>query len=233
MNAPLSQGGPSAAPEEPGFDDEQIEAFNEAHRLQEEKTLGTHFARKCLSICLILGAGLTVSVVLNGFQFWHSLHLDNKYYSTQDGRITRIYPLNRPAWSVEDVSKFGADTIQQSFTMDFVHFRNQMTSVMPRYSDEGYAGYYKALTSSNVLAMVRDKRMNLSVTVSPGVVHSKGELNGVYLWKIQYPVTMQLDGQQTSMPPQRYIVELLIQQADPREKPLGLETRQTIMMNGN
>lgn len=235
MNASVTPGAPSAAPDKASdFNDDQIEAFAEAHRLQEQQSLGARFARKSLSVNMLLGVALIGSIALNGFQLYQNAHLDNKYFSTQDGRITRIYPLNKPAWSVEDVSKFGADTIQQSFTMDFVHYRNQMTDVMQRYSDQGYADYYNALTKSNVLAMVRDKRMNLSITVSPGVIHSKGVLpNGVYVWKIQYPVTLQLDGQQSSMPPQRYIVELLIQQTDPRKKPLGLETRQTIMMNAN
>lgn len=237
MNASVKPDAPSSVPanaQEQEFDEAQIAAFAEAYRLQEQKNLGASFARKSLSVNMLIGAALIGSIGLNAFLGWQVSHPDNKYFSTQDGRITRIYPLNKPAWSVEDVSKFGADTIQQSFTLDFVHYRNQMTNVMQRYSDQGYADYYNALTKSNVLAMVRDRRMNLSITVSPGVIHSKGALpNGVYVWKIQYPVTLQLDGQQSSMPPQRYIVELLIQQTDPRIKPLGLETRQTIMMNAN
>jgi len=235
MNASVTPGAPPAAPDNAQeFDDAQLAAFAEAHRLQEQKNLGAGFARKSLTVNMLIGAALIGSIGLNAFQAWQNAHPDNKYFSTQDGRITRFYPLDRPAWSVQDVSQFGADTIQRSFTMDFVHYRNQMTDVMPRYSDQGYADYYNALTKSNVLAMVRDKRMNLSITVSPGVINSKGKLpNGVYAWKIQYPVTLQLDGQQSSMPAQRYIVELLIQQADPRDKPLGLETRQTIMMNAN
>lgn len=234
MNAPQKTDAPVPHAGQSDYTDEDLQAFAEAHRLQEEKSLGATFARKSLSVNMLLGSVLLASVGLNIYQGWQVAHPDNRYFATQDGRITPIYPLNRPHWSAEDVSKFGADTIQQSFTLDFVHYRNQMTDVMFRYDDQGYAGYYTALTRSNVLSMVRDRRMNLSVSVSPGVIHSKGLLNnGVYVWKIQYPVTLQLDGQQSSMPAQHYIVELMIQQADPRIKPLGLEARQTIMMNAN
>ncbi|MBL2758253.1 conjugal transfer protein TraM, partial [Klebsiella pneumoniae] len=144
-----------------------------------------------------------------------------------------IYPLNKPAWSMEDIAGFGADTIQRAFTMDFVHYRQQMTSVMTRFTNQGYADYYKALTSSNVLKMVRDQRMNLSTTVSPGVVHSQGIINGIYTVRVQYPVSLKLDGQERSLPAANYIIELTIQQTDPREKPLGLEVRQTIMTSSH
>lgn len=234
MNAPANGGAASAVPEKAiTVPDGDYEAYMEACRLQEQKSLGARFAQKALSANMVIGIALLMSVGLNGYQHWQLTHTENKYFSTQDGRITRIYPLNRPAWSLEDVTRFGADTIQQSFTMDFVHYRNQMTNVISRFNEQGYADYYKSLTNSNVLKMVRDRRMNLSTAVSPGVVHSQGLLNGIYAWKIQYPVTLQLDGQESSLPPQRYIVELLIQQADPRTKPLGLEVRQTIMTARN
>lgn len=79
---------------------------------------------------------------------------------------------------MEDIAGFGADTLQRAFTMDFVHYRQQMTSVMTRFTNQGYADYYKALTSSNVLKMVRDQRMNLSTTVSPGSYTAVALLTG-------------------------------------------------------
>lgn len=212
-------------------DDER--AFYDALAFQEQKTLGASFARRCLSLCLGQNVALILSLALNGFLGWHLTHPNDHYFSTEQGRITPVYPLNQPAWSVADISQFGADTLTEAFTLDFVHYRNQMTRVMPRFDDDGYTGYYTALKTSNLLSMVRDQRMNLSIVVSPGVVHSKGLLNGIYTWTIQYPVVLQLDGQQTSQPPQRYIVQLLIQRADPREKPQGLVVRQTIMTNAN
>ncbi|QIQ92961.1 hypothetical protein GSH13_30710 (plasmid) [Klebsiella pneumoniae] len=52
-----------------------------------------------------------------------------------------------------------------------------------------------------------------------GVVHSQGIINGIYTVRVQYPVSLKLDGQERSLPAANYIIELTIQQTDPREKP--------------
>lgn len=234
MNAPAKGGAASPAPQTPrSLSAQEQKYYDDAMRLQEERSLGATFARKLLTSNLILGTALLMTSILSGLTLWKVYHPDSHYFATESGRVTPIYPLNKPAWSMEDIAGFGADTIQRAFTLDFVHYRNQMTSVMTRFSNQGYADYYKALTGSNVLKMVRDQRMNLSTTVSPGVVHSQGVINGVYTVKVQYPVSLKLDGQQRSMPAANYIIELTIQQTDPRKKPLGLEVRQTIMTSSH
>lgn len=231
MNASDNGGAGSLAPENKKADDD---IYRSAVELQKRKSLGADFARKCLVLTSRQSLALILSIGLNAYLGWVVAHPPVKYFATHNGRITPVYPLDKPAWSVQDVIQFGNDTLLQSFTLDFVHYRTQMNAVMPRYDDAGYKGYYNALVSSNIFAMVRDGRMNLSIAVSPGVLHSKGLLpNGSYAWTIQYPVKLQLDGQQNSKPPQNYIVELLIQQADPREKESGLDVRQTIMTNAN
>jgi intracellular multiplication protein IcmL len=108
-----------------------------------------------------------------------------------------------------------------------------MTRVEPLFSDQGFEGYNKALTSSNILAAVKSQRMNLSVDVAPGVIRSKGVLGDRYTWEFQYPVTLKLDGQQTSTPAQRFIFTLRIQRTDVQEKPAGLEVTQMISTNAN
>ena len=228
MNTPATGGTDSSVPQTTrSLSAQEQQVYDEAIRLQNEQALGATFARKLLTSNLILGTAFLLITSLSGVTLWKVYHPDNHYFATESGRVTPIYPLNKPAWSMEDIAGFGADTIQRAFTMDFVHYRQQMTSVMTRFTNQGYADYYKALTSSNVLKMVRDQRMNLSTTVSPGVVHSQGIINGIYT------VSLKLDGQERSLPAANYIIELTIQQTDPREKPLGLEVRQTIMTSSH
>lgn len=234
MNTPATGGTDSSAPQTTrSLSAQEQQVYDEAIRLQNEQALGATFARKLLTSNLILGTAFLLTTSLSGVTLWKVYHPDNHYFATESGRVTPIYPLNKPAWSMEDIAGFGADTLQRAFTMDFVHYRQQMTSVMTRFTNQGYADYYKALTSSNVLKMVRDQRMNLSTTVSPGVVHSQGIINGIYTVRVQYPVSLKLDGQERSLPAANYIIELTIQQTDPRKKPLGLEVRQTIMTSSH
>lgn len=203
-------------------------AFLPALTLQRQRALGAAFAHRCLTVTVWL-AGLTAaSLALNGYLAWQVAHPPVRYFATEQGRVTRIVPASLPAFSDRDVAAFGADALRDGFTLDFVHYREQMTQAKPRFSEAGYQGYYQALTASNILSAVKGQRMNLSVAVAPGVIRSKGQVGGRYAWEFQYPVTLRLDGQQSGTPPQRFIFTLRLQRTDVQEKPAGLEVTQMI-----
>ncbi|WGK60017.1 DotI/IcmL/TraM family protein [Pantoea sp. SS70] len=208
------------------------DAYEHALHAQHERTLGAEFARTCLKR---LGWSLSVNVIqaiVIGALAIYIVFLPREYFATEAGRITPLYPTDKPVWSESDVRQFGADTISKAFTLDFVHYRDQMTAAAADFSEEGFTGYNRALsTDSNTLSLVKDKRMNLTNTVEPGVITRRGVVGGRYTWEFQYPVTLRLQGQNTSTPPLRYIFTLRIQQADPRLKPRGLEVTQTITNN--
>ncbi|EQB0377778.1 DotI/IcmL/TraM family protein [Serratia marcescens] len=217
----------------PPVSDDEARAYAHALSLQRQRELGAAFAHRCLTVMLWLCVAMVLSLSLNGYLGWQVAHPPVKYFATENGRVTPIKPMNMPAFSSEDVAAFGADALRKGFTLDFVHYRSQMTRVEPLFSDQGFEGYNKALTSSNILAAVKSQRMNLSVDVAPGVIRSKGVLGDRYTWEFQYPVTLKLDGQQTSTPAQRFIFTLRIQRTDVQEKPAGLEVTQMISTNAN
>lgn len=222
---------PPAEPNIPSTEDESI--FVHAADLQRKRELGVGFAHRCLTAVLWLAPALVLSVSVNAFLGWKVANPDVKYFTTENGRVTKAIPLDQPGFGMSDVAAFGADTIRESFTLDFVHYRDQMTRLGERYSEIGFQDYYKALTTSNVLKAVKDQRMNLSVDVGPGVIRSKGELGGRYVWEFQYPVTLKLHGQQTGSPPLHYFFTQRIQRTDVRVKNAGLEVTQVITSNTN
>lgn len=212
---------------------DNYDAVAAAADFEEDRKIGAKFAHKCMN-ALIWALGLLAFMVcICGFLAWRVAYPPMKYFTTENGRVTPIYPLDEPAFSQSDVAHFGADVIRKSFTLDFVHFKNQMTALGDLYSEQGYEGYYQALISSNLLAAVRDKRMNLDVDVGPGVIRSRGQPGGVFTWEFQYPVTLKLQGQQTSSPPQRFIYTLRIQRVDVQRKNAGLEVIQVITNSMN
>ena len=209
------------------------DTFKHAVSAQNKRELGAVFAHRCLTALLWTGAALVLSVSANGYLGWQVANPPVKYFTTENGRVTKVIPLDKPGFSMSDVAAFGADTIRESFTLDFVHYRDQMTRLGERYSEVGFQDYYKALATSNVLKAVKEQRMNLSVDVGPGVIRSKGELGGLYVWEFQYPVTLKLNGQQSSSPPLHFFFTQRIQRTDVREKNAGLEVTQVITSNTN
>ncbi|WP_145560240.1 DotI/IcmL/TraM family protein [Yersinia bercovieri] len=194
-----------------------------------QSQLNVSFTRKSLMVNIWQSASLFLCLLIIAVLGYAVLNPPVKYFATQDGRVIPLTPTDQPAYSDADVTDFGNRVIREAFTLDFVNYRSQMNNLLPRLSDEGFRSYYSALTTSNVLASIKDKKMNMSVMTSPGVVVSKGTLeNGVYAWKIQYPVKFKLTGQTTSLPEQSFVLSLLIQRTDPRLKNTGLEVSQLI-----
>ncbi|MBY4841270.1 DotI/IcmL/TraM family protein [Pantoea sp. DY-5] len=223
---------PVAPPEEAAVPATDPAIYEHAVHAQHERSLGAAFAHRCLTVAvwsLIINAIQAIAIIV---LIYVVVNAPGHYVATENGRITPFYPTDKPVWSESDVRQFGADTISKAFTLDFVHYRDQMTAASPDFSEEGFTGYNQALTTgSNILSLVKDKRMNLTNTVEPGVITRRGVIGGRYTWEFQYPVTMRLQGQNSSSPPLRYIFTLRIQQADVRLKPRGLEVTQTITNN--
>lgn len=223
---------PAAPPEEAVVSITEPMAYEHAVNAQHARSLGAAFAHRSLAVAMWSCATSTGLIIVIAVLVWMVYHPPVNYFATDNGRITKVYPTNKPVWSESEVRQFGADTISKAFTLDFVHYRNQMTAVSPDFSEEGFVGYNQALTvGSNILSLVKDKRMNLTNSVEPGVITSRGVIGGRYTWEFQYPVTLRLQGQNSSSPPLRYIFTLRIQQADVRLKPKGLEVTQTITNN--
>jgi intracellular multiplication protein IcmL len=223
---------PAAPPEEAAVEITDPTAYTYAVGAQHARSLGAAFAHRALAVAMWSCATSTGLIIVIAVLAWMVYHPSVNYFATENGRITQVYPTDKPVWSESEVRQFGADTISQAFTLDFVHYRSQMTTVSPDFSEEGFVGYNQALTvGSNILALVKDKRMNLTNSVEPGVITSRGVIGGRYTWEFQYPVTLRLQGQNSSSPPLRYIFTLRVQQADVRLKPKGLEVTQTITNN--
>ncbi|MFZ4220693.1 DotI/IcmL/TraM family protein [Enterobacter ludwigii] len=191
--------------------------------------LNVAFTRKLLATVMWQSVVCVMCLVIIALLAWAVMHPPVKYFATQDGRVIPIVPTDEPAYSDADVTDFGNRMLRRAFTLDFDHYNEQVNAMLGPFSDEGYRSYYAALTQSNVLKTVKEKKMNLSVMTSAGVVASKGQLeNGVFAWKTQYPVVLRLSGQTNSLPEQRFVVTLLIQRVDPRLKHDGLDIAQLI-----
>lgn len=209
------------------------QAFVHAQNAQRQRELGVAFAHRCLTALIWVGSALVLAIVVIGMLAWQVAHPPVKYFTTENGRVVPIKPKNEPAFSDSDVSAFGAETIRRSFTLDFIHYQDQINNVKDDYDDVGYSGYFTALNSSNILASVKGQRMNLSVDVGPGRIRAKGQQGDVYAWEYQYPVTLKLDGQVTGSPAQRFIFTQRIQRADVQVKSKGLEVVQLITSGAN
>lgn len=212
--------------EQQSIDNERIAPFMASVQLYKERMLDANFARQCLKVALIAATASLLQLSLTTWFAWQALHPPTKYFATYKGSVLPQYPTSEPAYSDDDIIAFGDKLVRNSFQLDFKNYRAQISSQQQQYSEAGFASYYSALTHSNLFEKVVKEKMLLSANVTrKGMIYRRGRegVDGPYIWEIQYPVTLSLDGQNHSLPPQNFIFTLRIQRTDVNLKPEGIE----------
>lgn len=223
---PASQEAYSATAEELAEIEKQMVPFMATLQSQRERMLDADFARRCLKVALIACTVCLVQTPLTGWLVWQVAHPPTKYFATYKGSILEQHPTSEPAYTDDDVIAFGDKLVRDAFQLDFKNYRVQISNQQQRFSEEGFASYYAALTNSNLFEKVKNDKMLMSANITrKGMIYRRGRegANGPYIWEIQYPVTLSLDGQTRSLPPQNFIFTVRIQRTDVSVKPEGIE----------
>ncbi len=198
-----------SSPSHPAPDPEILKSTIRAMKQSEQRANNVPALIKAL---LCTGTCLLISITGNAIQYWHSTNVEREYFATDNGRLVRLAPTSQPAWSQNDAMAFGSQALATAFNLDFVHYRSQISSLSPRFSDEGFVGYVNALQASNILEPIKKEKMNLTATTGAGVLVRQGQMSdGVWFWTFQYPVRMPLVGHKTSKQEQSFVFEITIQ----------------------
>ena len=159
----------------------------------------------------ILSISLFVSIAGNCVLGWFAVHPVREYFATDNGRLFPIIPMSQPYRKAANVIQYAKDTMNRSFTLDFLNWRQQLEDVRGDYTREGFKSFIASLQSSGVLETIRTRRMNLSITAGTGVLIKEGIEGGVYVWYVEVPLELKLSGQTTELPPQRFLGTIRIE----------------------
>ncbi len=211
--------------------DHPIDPFESAIEAQRNNMLNAKFARTALKVALI---ALSLLVMWTPFFFWlgmKAVEKETKYFATVNGSVLEQHPTSEPAYSDDGIIDFGDKLIRKGFQLDFKNYRSQINDQQQNFSESGFRSYYLALTNSNIFKKVVEDKLIMSANVTrKGVIYRRGREveNGPYIWDVQYPVTLSLDGQTKSYPSQNFIFTIRIQRADVNAKPIGIEATSVI-----
>lgn len=184
--------------------------------------------RSSVKLNFILAGGLAASVFLNVILAFAAINPVREYFASDNGRLLPLVPLSRPYTKATAVIQFAKDTLNESFTLDFTNYQAQLENVRLRYTREGYASFLGSLKASNILDLVKARRMNLSSTVGTGVLVKEGTENGVYVWYVEAPIELRLAGQTTEMPAQRFRATVRITRVPTLDNILGISVGQLV-----
>jgi intracellular multiplication protein IcmL len=206
--------------------EDNIAPFLEAIELQRRHMLNAGFARRALQVALLTSTISLLQWPVGAWLMWKVANPPVKYFATHNGSVLEQHPTPEPAYTDDDVIDFGDKLIRTAFQLDFKNYRTQISAQQQKFSEAGFASYYSALTNSNLFAKVKTDKMLMSANVTrKGMIYRRGSEGGSspYMWEVQYPVTLSLDGQTRSLPSQSFIFTVRIQRTDVSLKPDGIE----------
>ena len=108
---------------------------------------------------------------------------------TPDGRMINNYRLDDPVFSDDHILQWTANAVRQSFSLDFMHWSEQLQTVSGKFSADGWRHFLEAMKKSNNLETLTKLKMvsDAQVTGAPKLLQ-KAVLGGHYVWKIELPI---------------------------------------------
>lgn len=112
------------------------------------------------------------------------------YFATDNvGRLIKIIPANQPNMNREDVLAWAIEAVQSAYSYDYVNYRQQLQSAQKYFTIYGWQQYMSALTASNnVIAVTERKMVVVAKVVDKPQVLTEGVLQNALAWQIRLPV---------------------------------------------
>lgn len=179
-----------------------------------------------------LNLALAGALVLSaGAHSWRALHPPQPEYfaTTADGRLIPLVPISEPYVAQETLLAWVTEAVTQAYTLDYVHYRKQLTAMRPNFSDEGFKHHLQALEAAGTLeAIIKRRLVSQVVPTAPPVVVNQGVLADRYAWKIEMKLGLSYQGASSQSTPQALVAEVLVVRMPTHEVPRGLAVHQLI-----
>ena len=112
------------------------------------------------------------------------------YFATDTvGRLIDIIPVDQPNMTTDEAMAWVVNAVEATYSYDYLHYRDQLQDAQKYYTNYGWSNYVRALTASNNLVALTERKMIVTAKVveQPKVL-AQGILAGAYAWRLQMPV---------------------------------------------
>lgn len=154
------------------------------------------------------------------------------YFATTDsGKIIKLVPLDQPNLTDQAVMTWAVQAAISTYTYDFINYRSAFTTAQQYFTDDGWKNFLAALQASGVLSMVTSQKLIVSsVPAAAPVILNKGILNGLYAWRIQFPLLVTFQSSAVNYQ-KHYVVTLLVLRRSTLDSPDGVGIAQFLVQD--
>lgn len=113
-----------------------------------------------------------------------------QYFATNPQyQIIKWHPLSDPVVDDNYVLQWVTTAVRQSFSLDFIHWRQQLQSASINFTPAGWHWFLSAFKQSGDLdTLVKLSMVSDAVVTGSPVIEKKAVLNGRFVWEVQMPM---------------------------------------------
>lgn len=154
--------------------------------------LRNHFYRRqyFLALALFLLNIVVIAVLIGVLIFLKRNPTRPVYFATDNvGRLIKVVPVNQPNMKLEEVMAWAQTAVENIYSYDFINYQSQMQFSQRYFQIYGWENYIQALTASNNLIALKERRMVVvAKVVDRPTVIAQGILAGAYAYKFTMPM---------------------------------------------
>lgn len=131
------------------------------------------------------------NIVIIGFVIrLYLVPIQPNYYATSVNGITqKLTALDEPNTSDSVITQWAELVAVAAYSYDFVNYNEQLNNLENYFTDEAWSNFTQIMRASNTVDQVVSKKLIVNaVAIEPPVILAKGELYGVFSWRIQIPI---------------------------------------------
>lgn len=175
---------------------------------------------------------LAYSAVATFAAIWIEAHppLPVYFATSNTGRIIPLIPLDVPYVTDHTVIAWAMQKVPDAMSLSALNYRRDLQRARPYFTSAGYQGFLAGLKAHGELKAIRNRNLMVStIPYGPGVVVWQGRLpNGIYAWKVQFPVKM-IFRSSSQINDHKYLASVLIQRAVTIKNPAAISIQNIVL----
>lgn len=114
---------------------------------------------------------------------------------SEEGRIIPLVPMSDPYLGQASILAFAQRAATEPWNMDYVKYVQQLAAVKPLFTNRGYQSFLDAMQKSgNIDSMKSGEMIFYATAAMPPIIVSEGIHEGHYIWKMEVPVKLTMEG---------------------------------------
>ena len=111
------------------------------------------------------------------------------FVADQVGRFVQTIPVSEPNMTLNEVMSWAVEAVQSTYSYNYINYRDQLQGAQKYFTNYGWTKYMEALTASNNLAALTQRKMIvLATAIEQPKLEITGVLGGAYAWRFQIPM---------------------------------------------